>query len=68
MPSAAAASAVALVTLQWMIMEFCEKGSLERAVSRGTFIRLEDRKPEIVSSLLISNTLVRCCSRVTVSE
>jgi hypothetical protein len=48
-PSAAAA-------LQWMIMEFCEKGSLERAVSRGTFIRSEDRKPEMVSILTFSNS------------
>jgi hypothetical protein len=30
-------------------MEFCEKGSLERAVSRGKFIRREDRQPEMVS-------------------
>jgi hypothetical protein len=32
-----------------MIMEFCEKGSLERAVSRGKFNRREDRQPEMVS-------------------
>jgi hypothetical protein len=31
-----------------MIMEFCEKGSLERAVLRGKFIRREDRQPEMV--------------------
>ncbi|KAF6265892.1 hypothetical protein COO60DRAFT_768059 [Scenedesmus sp. NREL 46B-D3] len=32
----------------WMIMEFCEKGSLERAVSRGKFVRREDRQPEMI--------------------
>eukprot|EP00883_Tetradesmus_obliquus_P005433 jgi/Sobl393_1/1585/SZX64196.1 len=32
----------------WIIMEFCEKGSLERAVSRGKFVRREDRQPEMI--------------------
>jgi hypothetical protein len=29
-------------------MEYCKKGSLERAVSLGKFIRLEDRQHEMV--------------------
>jgi hypothetical protein len=32
-----------------MIMEFCEKGSLERAINHGTFVRRSDRQPEMVS-------------------
>ncbi|WIA11808.1 hypothetical protein OEZ85_011900 [Tetradesmus obliquus] len=32
----------------WIIMEFCEKGSLERAVSRGKLVRREDRQPEMI--------------------
>lgn len=35
-----------------MIMEFCEKGSLERAVNQGRFIRRADKLPELVSHLL----------------
>eukprot|EP00775_Hariotina_reticulata_P008839 gene8839-9018_t len=36
------------LTETWMIMEFCEKGSLERAISHGTFIRRCDRQPEMI--------------------
>eukprot|EP00775_Hariotina_reticulata_P004708 gene4708-4959_t len=32
----------------WMIMEFCEKGSLERAINHGTFVRRSDRQPEMI--------------------
>eukprot|EP00878_Enallax_costatus_P000820 GHUV01000946.1.p1 GENE.GHUV01000946.1~~GHUV01000946.1.p1 ORF type:complete len:1662 (+),score=542.75 GHUV01000946.1:226-5211(+) len=32
----------------WMIMEFCEKGSLDRAVTRKRFIRKEDGQPEMI--------------------
>lgn len=32
-------------------MEFCEKGSLERAVNQGRFIRRADKHPELVGLL-----------------
>eukprot|EP00879_Flechtneria_rotunda_P007950 GHRR01008329.1.p1 GENE.GHRR01008329.1~~GHRR01008329.1.p1 ORF type:complete len:1448 (+),score=551.05 GHRR01008329.1:1287-5630(+) len=32
----------------WMLMEFCEKGSLERAIGLGRFIRRQDQKPEMI--------------------
>jgi hypothetical protein len=49
--TASACAALLLFRLQWMIMEFCEKGSLERAVSRGKFVRLHNRRPEMVRCL-----------------
>jgi hypothetical protein len=45
-------------------MEFCEKGSLERAVSRGKFVRREDKRPELVrcSRLIAEHACLYGCS------
>ena len=32
----------------WMLMEFCERGSLERAIKQGKFRRAADGQPEMV--------------------
>lgn len=35
-----------------MILEYCERGSLDRAVSAGRFVRRDNQQPEMVSILL----------------
>lgn len=38
------------ITETWMIMEYCDKGSLERAIFGGRFKRKDDACPEMVST------------------
>eukprot|EP00877_Chromochloris_zofingiensis_P004213 jgi/Chrzof1/13793/Cz08g12190.t1 len=32
----------------WMILEYCERGSLDRAVSAGRFVRRDNQQPEMI--------------------
>jgi hypothetical protein len=36
----------------WMVLEFCEKGSLQRALSQGRFKRRNSQQPDMVSRRL----------------
>jgi hypothetical protein len=34
----------------WMILEYCERGSLERAIKQGRFKKAANGQPEMVST------------------
>jgi hypothetical protein len=38
----------------WMVLEFCEKGTLQRALSQGRFKRRDSAQPDMVSSQNLS--------------
>ena len=44
----------------WMIMEYCEKGSLERGIAGGHFLKA-DGSPDMVSGWLIDEGCVCIC-------
>lgn len=37
----------------WMVLEFCDKGSLQRALLQGRFKRRDSQQPDMVSSTAI---------------
>jgi hypothetical protein len=46
----------------WMVLEFCEKGSLQWALSQGHFKRSDSAQPDMVSSARMAGCVLACRS------
>jgi hypothetical protein len=46
----------------WMVLEFCEKGSLQRALSQGHFKRRDSAQPDMVSAARMGGRVLACRS------